>query len=350
MTNMSDRVTSRIVPDKITVQHRHCEPRIYNNITELIGNTPIVRFGQMFVGHNVLAKLEGFNPISSIKDRVAFYMLQCAIDRGFISSDTVVIESTSGNFGLGMAAACQFYGVRFIAVVDPKISRINLRLLELRGAEIDMVHEPDKTGNYLSRRIQRIQELCKKIPDSFWPCQYRSPDNPNAHYYDTGQEIISQLNGHPLDYFLASVSTTGTISGISRRLKEVYPNLQVIGIDEEGSALFGGQSGSRFLNGMGAGYPVPELAEETYRQQSVDQIIRVTAYEGIEACNQLLKCEGIMAGGSGGAVIASLGKLLPKIPLKSHVLVILPDRGERYLDTFYNKRWVEDNIVNTQQK
>ncbi|MBE9065559.1 2,3-diaminopropionate biosynthesis protein SbnA [Leptolyngbya cf. ectocarpi LEGE 11479] len=350
MKNMPDSITSRLAPDKITIQHRRCEPRIYNNITELIGNTPIVRLGQMFCGYNILAKLEGYNPISSIKDRVAFYMLKRATERGFISSDTVIIESTSGNFGLGMAAACQFYGLRFIAVVDPKISRINLRLLELRGAEIDMVREPDETGNYLSRRIQRIQELRKEIPDSFWPCQYRSPDNPNAHYYDTGQEIISQLNGHPLDYFLASVSTTGTISGISRRLKEVYPQLQVIGIDEEGSALFGGQSGPRFLNGMGAGYPIPELAEETHRQQSVDQIIRVKASEGIEACNQLLKCEGVMAGGSGGAVIASLKKLLPRIPLKSNVLVILPDRGERYLDTFYNKRWVEDNIDNTKQK
>jgi cysteine synthase A len=331
--------------------NRNCNPEqildhncIYDDATELIGDTPIVRLSRLFPQHDVLAKLEGFNPVGSIKDRPACYMIKSALKRGEVTSKTVVVESSSGNLGLALAFICKFYNLRFVAVVDPKISKTNLQLLKLHGAEIEMVREPDAKGNYLSKRIERVKDICQKIPQSFWPCQYGSQDNPNAHYYGTGEEIVTQLNGSPLDYFLAATSTTGTITGVSRRLKEVYPGLTVTAVDEEGSSLFGGQPGPRFLNGMGAGHPLPDLAVKAHQQEIADYVIRVTAEEAIKACYDLLESEGIMAGGSGGAVIAALQKYLPTFPSGSSILIILPDRGERYLQSFYDEEWVAQKL------
>ncbi len=314
---------------------------IYNNLTELIGQTPIMSLKLLFPDNNVMAKLENFNPLGSIKDRVALHVIRSGIATGLINSDTVVIESTSGNFGVGLSFVCKFYGLKFIAVVDPKISPTNLQLLKLRGAQIDMVKEPDETGNYLSKRIQRVQELREEIPNSFWPCQYSSPENPRAHYYGAGEEIIYQLNGAPLDYFMTAISTTGTMTGISRRLQESYPYLNVIAVDEEGSCLFGGAPAPRCLNGMGAGHPLPDLAVKAYEQKIANQVIRVTAKEAIQGCYDLLEAEGIMVGGSGGAVIAALRKFLPTISPDSRILVVFADRGERYLNSFYDEQWVE---------
>ncbi len=342
--------SKKALETKLFSRHsRHSRhPEIYSNPAELIGGTPILRLSRLFPEHIILAKLEGFNPIGSIKDRVAFHMIEEAIAQGLISSETVIIESTSGNFGLGLTFACGFFGLKFIAVVDPKISPINLKLLKLRGAQIEMVEKPDGTGNFLARRIERVQELREENPNSFWPCQYQSAENPNAHFSSTAEEIVQQLDGHPLDYFLAAVSTTGTITGVSRRLKEVYPKLEVIGVDEVGSSLFGGKPGNRFLNGMGAGFPLPALAVKAHQEKVADQIIRVTAQEAIQGCYDLLESEGIMAGGSGGAVIAALQKFLPNIPTGSNVLIILADRGERYLDTFYNEEWVAKKLSRPQ--
>lgn len=322
--------------------------QIYSNLGELIGNTPILRFKRLYPGHQVLAKLEGFNPIGSIKDRVAFHMIDNAINQKVIKKDTVVIESTSGNFGLGLAAACQFHQLKFIAVVDPKISQTNLKLMKLRGASLEMILRPDETGNYLARRIERVKQLCQQIPNHYWPCQYSSPENPNAHYYKTGEEIVKQLDGIPLDYLIVATSTTGTIWGLSRRLKEVYPHLKVIAVDEQGSSLFGGTPAPRYLNGMGAGHPLPELAIKAHQQQIVDQVIRVDLKEAVQGCYDLLNSEGIMAGGSGGAVIAALKKFIPTISPENSVLIILADRGERYLDSFYDEEWVEKQLYPSQ--
>jgi N-(2-amino-2-carboxyethyl)-L-glutamate synthase len=321
---------------------------IYDNITEVIGHTPIVRLKRLFPHHNVLAKLEGFNPIGSTKDRVALHIIKTAIKQLSITSDTTVIESSSGNFALGLATVCKLNDIKFIAVVDPNISQTNLRILKLRGAEIEMVLKPDATGNYLSMRIKRVHELLKEIPNGFWTCQYDSFENPNAHYFSTGSEIVDQLDGHPLDYFMTATSTTGTISGVSVRLKETYPDLKIIAVDEAGSSLFDGQPGPRLLNGMGAGYPLPELAVKTHQEKIVDRIIRVNAKEAIQGCYDLLDSEGIMAGFSGGAVIAALNKLLTSIPSGSSVLVILADRGERYLDSVYDEEWVAKKLYRPQ--
>ena len=321
---------------------------ICKNLVELIGHTPIMCLKRLQPQHQVLAKLEGLNPIGSIKDRVAFHMIDVAISQKLINLDTVVIESTSGNFGLGLAAACQFYGLKFIAVVDPKISPTNLKLLKLRGAQIEKVLKPNETGNYLAQRIERVQTLCKQIPNHFWPCQYRSPENPNTHYYWTGQEIVKQLDGIPLDYLMVATSTTGTIYGLSRCLKETYPDLKVIAVDEVGSSILGGTPASRYINGMGAGQPLPELAVKTHEQGIVDQVIRVTLAEAVQGCHDLLRYEGIMAGGSGGAVIAALKKFLPTISPRSCILTILADRGERYLDSFYDEEWVAQKLSQSQ--
>jgi cysteine synthase A len=322
--------------------------KICNNLLELIGQTPLLQLKRLFPNHNVIAKLEGFNPIGSIKDRVAFHTIDVGISQGLINLDTEIIESTSGNFGLGLAAACQFYGLKFIAVVDPKISPTNLKLLKLRKAQIEIVLKPDKTGNYLAARIERVRELCRKNPNHFWPCQYSSPENPNTHYYWTGRELLKQLEEIHLDYLMVAISTTGTICGLSRRLKEKYPNLKVIAVDEVGSSLFGGTSAPRYLNGMGAGQPLPELAVKTHEQGVVEQVIRVTLAEAVQGCHDLLGYEGVMAGGSGGAVIAALKKFLPTIPSRSSILIILADRGERYLDSFYDEEWVAQKLAQPQ--
>lgn len=310
---------------------------IHDNIASCIGNTPIVRLSRIFPekGTTVLAKMELMNPGGSIKDRPASYMLEMGIRSGRITADSHIVESSSGNLAIALAMICKLKGLQFTAVVDPKISPANLKMLKLYGANIVSVTRKDENDGYLLTRINTVKQLLRSIPNSVWINQYANPDNWRSHYEGEAPEIIGQVN-QKIDYLVIGASTSGTLMGVSRRLKEVFPDMQVIAVDIVGSVLFGGKSSPREIPGIGASR-VPELLSP----EEVDRVIYVDDYESALGCRRLVTEEGIFAGGSSGSSISAIEKLLPEIPPGKCVLTLLPDRGDRYLDLVYNEEWFD---------
>lgn len=310
---------------------------IYKNITDCVGNTPLVSLSQLFPqeGVTVLAKMEMMNPGGSIKDRPAKYMLEAGIQAGAINSNSHIIESSSGNLAIALAMTCKLKGLPFTAVVDPKISPTNLKMLRLYGANIVSVTEKDQNDGYLLTRINTVKQLLLSIPNSVWINQYANPDNWRSHYHGEADEILRQTD-RDIDYLVIGASTSGTLMGVSRRLRENFPAMKVIAVDIVGSVLFGGKSSPREIPGIGASR-VPELLSP----EEVDSVIYVDDYESALGCRELLEKEGILAGGSSGSSISAICKLLPDIPAGKCVLTLLPDRGERYLDLIYDEDWFD---------
>jgi len=309
---------------------------IQESVVSCVGQTPLVYLHRLFPqpGLGVIAKLEFLNPGGSVKDRPARFIVEQGLQDGTIHERTHLIESTSGNLGIALAMVARVYKLAFTCVVDPKISPTNLQMLQLLGANIELVRELDDQGGYLQSRIRRVQELLQNIPLSLWINQYANELNWKAHYYGTGSEIVASLDD-PIDCLILAVSTTGTILGISRRLRREFPNLRVIAVDAVGSVIFGAPPGPREIPGIGASR-VPELK----RQIEVDEVIYVNDWESVQGCRDLVNYEGIFAGGSSGSVIAAIQKLLPTLPSPYRILTLLPDRGERYLNLVYNDDWV----------
>lgn len=312
---------------------------IKNSIKECIGNTPMVYLHKLFANDRVkvMAKLEFMNLGGSMKDRPARYFIEQAMKEGMIQQDTHLIESTSGNLGIALAMLARFYNLSFTCVVDPKISKVNLRFIERLGANVVMVTTPDDQGGYLKTRIQKVQELLKTTKNSFWINQYANENNWRAHYHGTGEEIVQQLiaNGERADVLLAPVSTTGSIMGTGRRLRKQFPNLKVVAVDATGSVIFGAPPAAREIPGIGSSR-VPELLQ----QDEIDDVIYVNDYESAMGCRELLDKEGIFAGGSTGSVITALQKIIPTLRSDTRIVTIFPDRGDRYLDLVYDNEWV----------
>ncbi len=324
--------------ERNAVQAQGQSPGVADSIIDCIGHTPLVRLKSLFGerGASVYAKLELMNPGGSMKDRSAQYIIEHGLRDGTIKPHTHVIESTSGNFGIGLALMCKRYGLKFTCVVDPKITSTNLRLIECLGANIDRVTEADAYGSYLQSRIRRVQELSARDANAYWVNQYANPLNWQAHYHGAGAEIVEQMRGR-IDVLVCAVSTTGSLLGISRRVKEANPHAKIVAVDAVGSVIFGTPSGPRELPGIGANR-VPELLHPA----EIDQVIHVDDRESVRGCYKLLDREGIFAGGSSGSLIAALEKLVPTLASSANVVTLLPDRGERYLDSVYNERWVEN--------
>jgi 2,3-diaminopropionate biosynthesis protein SbnA len=309
---------------------------IRESIFECVGNTPVVALRRLFPrpGVEVLAKLELLNPGGSMKDRSARYIVEAGLADGSIPPGATLIESSSGNFGIALAMAARIHGLTFICVVDPKTTSANLALLRRLGAQVDLVSEPDEAGGYLHTRISRVRELAARVPGAVWVNQYANNRNWQAYYYGTGAELTEQLV-RPPTYLFAAVSTTGSILGCARRLRERFGELHVIAVDAVGSVIFGGSPGPREIPGIGSSR-VPELlcADE------IDEVVYVGDVDAARGCHELLAAEGIFAGGSSGAVITAIQRMLPHLPASSRVLAILPDRGDRYLDLVYDDDWL----------
>ncbi|HEU5226426.1 MAG TPA: 2,3-diaminopropionate biosynthesis protein SbnA [Ktedonobacteraceae bacterium] len=309
---------------------------IHDSIVSCIGQTPLVALKRLFPsqGQEVIAKLEFLNPGGSVKDRPARYIIEQGLQDGSITPQTHLIESSSGNLGIALAMIARAYGLSFTCVVDPLIALANLRILKQLRANVEMVTKLDDQHGYLKTRIQRVHELLERIPDSHWINQYANQLNWQAHYRSTGSEICEQLD-RSLDCLVVAVSTTGTILGLGRRLRENYPRLRVIAVDAVGSVIFGAPSGPRAIPGIGA-TRVPELL----CKEDIDEVMYVSDQEALRGCRELVVKEGIFAGGSSGSVVSALRKLLPTFPSPYRVLTLFPDRGERYLDTVYDDTWV----------
>ena len=309
-------------------------------ILSLIGNTPLTKLTRVLgdTHFDLYAKLEGFNPGGSIKDRAAYSIIRQAMEDGDIGPDTVVIESSSGNMGIGLAQACTYFGLRFICIVDPKTTQQNIRLLKAYGAEVDVVHDPDPiTKEYLHARIERVRALREAIPNSFWPNQYSNIFNAMAHRH-TMHEIVMALD-QKVDYLFCAASTCGTLRGCAEYVQMNNLHTKVIAVDAVGSVIFGGPAIKRLIPGHGAARR-PEL----YTPHLADRSIHVTDLDCIIGCRRLLSKEAIMAGGSSGAVLMALALIKEDIPEGANCVIILPDRGERYLDTIYSDEWVSEHF------
>lgn len=306
-----------------------------------IGHTPLVCLKRVFSDYpfHLFAKLEGFNPGGSAKDRPALHILQEAMRTGAVKAGTVVIESSSGNLGIGLAQACRYLGLRFIYVVDPKTTAQNIRILKAYGAEIDLVPEPDPvTGEFLQARINRVQTLLQTIEDTFWTNQYANPLNAQAHYRGTMHEIAMELGGR-VDYVFVSTSTCGTLRGCAEYIRDHHMSTKIFAVDACGSVIFGGQPAKRLIPGHGAARR-PEL----FHSNLADECVRVTDLDCVVGCRRLVRGEAILAGGSSGAVLMAVEQVKDRICRDATCALIFHDRGERYLDTIYSDEWVEQHF------
>jgi cysteine synthase A len=275
-----------------------------------------------------------------MKDRPALWIIRDGVETGqIIPGHTVVIESSSGNMGIGLAQVCSYYGVRFICVIDPKTTAPNRRLLEVYGAEIDKVEEPDPvSGEYLQARLDRVQTLRRSFPSTFWPNQYGNPLNPRSHY-QTMTEILAALDGN-LDYLFCATSTCGTLRGCAEYVRDHGLATKIYAVDAMGSVIFGGQEKKkRLIPGHGAAVK-PDL----FHDQLADHCVHVTDIDCVLGCRRLVKYESILAGGSSGAVLTAIEQVRHEIPADATCVAILPDRGERYLDTIYSDEWVQTHL------
>lgn len=303
--------------------------RIYEEITELIGGTPLMKLGHYGRAHGLcaalLAKLEYLNPAGSVKDRVALAMLSGARERGELQPGAVIIEPTSGNTGIGLAAVAAAWGYRVILTMPDTMSVERRTLLKAYGAEVVLTDG----AQGMAGAIAKAQALAAELPGSFIPGQFTNPDNPAAHRATTGPEIWEDTDGR-VDIFVAGVGTGGTLTGVGQYLKEHNPKVRVVAVEPAGSpVLSGGIAGAHGLQGIGAGFLPDTLDTAVY-----DQVMQVTEEQAYAAGRELARREGILAGISAGAALWAATELArqPENTGKT-VVVLLPDTGDRYLST-----------------
>lgn len=309
-------------------------------ILSAVGNTPLISLSRVLEGipFRLLAKMEALNPGGSMKDRSALSIVKRGIETGVIQPGTVVIESSSGNMGIGLAQVCAYYGLRFICVVDTKTTSQNIRLLEAYGAEVDLVTEPDpNTKEFLQARLNRVRSLLWSTKSSFWPNQYENVYNPRAHH-QTMHEIVTALDGEA-DYLFCATSTCGTMRGCAEYIQSTRLKTKLYAVDAVGSVIFGGPKAKRLIPGHGAA-----VRPELYQPNLAHECIHVTDLECVVGCRRLVKQEAILAGGSSGAVLMAVNQVKHKIPPDATCVMIFADRGERYLDTIYSDPWVRKHF------
>lgn len=299
--------------------------KIAENITELIGNTPLVRLNSISKksGAKVIGKCEFMNPTSSIKDRIGFNMIQNAMQNNKIGSNTTVIEPTSGNTGIALASICASLGIRLILTMPESMSIERRKVLSAFGAIIELTAK--EKG--MNGAIQKAEELNNSLEDSIILQQFENPANPEIHRRTTALEIYNDTEGN-VDFFVASVGTGGTITGAGEVLKQMIPNLKVIAVEPTDSAVLSGESGGPHkIQGIGAGFIPKILNTDIY-----DEIIKVTNEEAFEMSKYLAHNEGLLVGISAGANVVAAQKIAQRNPGKT-IVTILCDTGERYLST-----------------
>lgn len=302
---------------------------IYQSVSELIGGTPLVQLNRFSanrgLGANLLAKLEYFNPAGSVKDRVAFAMLDTADAEGKVKKNTVIIEPTSGNTGIGLAAAAASRGMKIILTMPETMSIERRKLLQAYGAEI--VLTDGKQG--MKGAIAKAEELAKENPNSFIPSQFSNPVNPQAHFKTTGPEIWADTEGK-VDIFVAGVGTGGTISGVGNFLKSKNPAVRIVGVEPDTSAVISGKAaGPHKIQGIGAGFIPKNLDTEI-----LDEVMPISAEAAYEAARGIAREEGFLVGISSGAALAAGIELAKRLENKGkNIVVLLPDTGDRYLST-----------------
>ena len=309
--------------------------KIYDDITQTIGNTPLVRLRKIGKGlpGNIIAKAEFFNPLSSIKDRIAAAMIETAETEGKLRKGSVIVEPTSGNTGIGLAFVSAVRGYRLILTMPDTMSAERRALLKIFGAEL--VLTPGEKG--MKGAIEKAEELIKNIPDSFMPQQFKNRANPEIHRKTTAREIWEDTGGE-VDIFIAGIGTGGTITGVGDALKKKKAEVKIIGVEPEASAVIsGGKAGSHKIQGIGAGF-VPEVL----KKELIDEIITVSDNEAGEYARALAREEGLLTGISAGANVAAGVRIASREDSRGkNIVVVLPDTGERYLSTWLFRDFLE---------
>ncbi|MFA6601274.1 MAG: 2,3-diaminopropionate biosynthesis protein SbnA [Candidatus Paceibacterota bacterium] len=304
------------------------------------GNTPIIQIklkGLDLV--NLYIKLEGENPTGSIKDRAASFILRKIVSNREINKNTIILESSSGNFGISLSEFCKKIGLKFYCVIDKNISPENEEIIHKSAGKVFKISEADENGGYLLNRIRKIKELQKKIPNSYWVNQYANPYNAAAYYETLGNEICSSFRN--IDYVFIGVSSGGTITGVSQKIKLLQPKAKVIAVDISGSVIFGGVAKKRYIPGIGSSM-VPSIIEKA----KIDDVVTVSEKDTVNACRDFLKTYNHLIGGSSGSVIAAIYKYFngKQFERAQTVITVFPDRGERYISTIYNDEWCKKII------
>lgn len=294
-----------------------------NNILETIGNTPVVKLNRLFgANSNVWIKLERTNPGNSIKDRIALAMIEDAEQKGLLTPESVIIEPTSGNTGIGIALVAAVKGYKVILVMPESMSVERRKLMEIYGATFELT--PREKG--MKGAIEKAAELVASIPNAWSPSQFNNPANVEVHKRTTAQEIIADFPDG-LDYIITGVGTGGHITGVASVLKEQFPNLKVIAVEPKLSpVLSGGSPGPHPIQGIGAGF-VPAI----YEADLIDEIIQVEKDDAFEYARQIAKQEGILVGISTGASLAAVAQKAATLPADARILTFNYDTGERYL-------------------
>lgn len=302
--------------------------RIFSDITKTVGNTPLVRINRLTEGIDatVLVKVESFNPLSSVKDRIGVALIDDAEKKGLLKKGAVIIEPTSGNTGIALAFVAAARGYRLMLTMPETMSMERRQLLRILGAEVVLT----EGAKGMKGAVEKAEELAKTIPGSFIPQQFNNPANPAMHRRTTAEEIWNDTEGK-VDFIVAGVGTGGTITGVSEVIKKRKPDFKAIAVEPDASpVLSGGNPGPHKIQGIGAGF-IPQV----FNRDIIDEIIPVSNDDAGETARQLAKKEGILAGISSGAALWAGLKVAGRPENKGKIIVvILPDTGERYLTTW----------------
>jgi len=303
--------------------------RIASSLIDLVGNTPLLELGRFRADQNletrILAKLEYFNPAGSVKDRVGYAMIKDAEEKGLIDQDTVIVEPTSGNTGIGLALTAAIRGYKLILTMPENMSMERRKLLKALGA--DIVLTPAEEG--IPGSIARAEQMASRMTNAFMPQQFKNPANPSAHRQSTGPEIWRDTDGK-VDIFVAGVGTGGTITGVAEALRRLKPEVQIVAVEPHGSpVLSGGRPGPHGLQGIGAGF-IPDV----YNAALIDEVYPVQDQEAYDTARRLSRLEGLLVGISSGAAAYAAAQIARRPENKGKtIVVLLPDTGERYLST-----------------
>jgi cysteine synthase A len=289
--------------------------------------------------HDVFLKLEGFNITGSIKVKTAIGLVEDLERRGMARPhETVLVESSSGNLGLALSLVCAIKGYKFICVTDPNATRATIRGMELYGAKVIVVEDRDAVGGYLGTRLKQIDQILQSDPNAVWLNQYANPANKNVHAEQTANEIAREFAR--VDWVFVGTGTTGTLAGISERLREEFPRITIVAVEPVGSVTFGGAPGKRHIPGIGTSVR-PKLADLA----KPDRIVAVDEQRTVEACLSFLRDYHLLVGGSTGTVLAAVQQLAPEFKRDDTIVAVSADLGEKYFDTIYDPAWVEKAII-----